>query len=146
MDFGILSQHIENIDHHTVTASLGCSDGVFRVMEYNLTHEDEDCISKSKQTAEISADGDLILNHNSTPEAYALAMDSGNFHILDKGTLEVKYTQEKAHEYQMWWILVDKFATDLVYTGADDAKFKGWDTRMPGIPIFWNNESKIENM
>mmetsp|Transcript_35762 Transcript_35762/g.41373 ORF Transcript_35762/g.41373 Transcript_35762/m.41373 type:complete len:142 (+) Transcript_35762:411-836(+) len=63
-------------------------------------------------------------------------MDSGDLHVVDRATNEVKFTQEKAHEYQMWFTMLDSSDDNIVYTAADDTRFKGWDVRAPGAPIF----------
>ena len=42
----------------------------------------------------------------------------------------------KVHEYQMWYTMIEPINTNIVYTAADDAKFKGWDMRNRDGPIF----------
>ena len=88
--------------------------------------------------SEIEVDNgkDIVLHHDSSKDNYAWAMDSGNLHIFDRNTNESVFYQEKAHLYQMWYTMIDKEDSNVVYTAADDAKFKGWDIRTPYAPIF----------
>lgn len=51
-----------------------------------------------------------------------------------------EYLTFKAHEYQMWYCMMEPEDTSIVYTAADDAKFKGWDIRSPDTPIFESNK------
>mmetsp|Transcript_16387 Transcript_16387/g.14315 ORF Transcript_16387/g.14315 Transcript_16387/m.14315 type:complete len:343 (+) Transcript_16387:21-1049(+) len=126
-DYGIFSQSLTNEDNGDISLKLGCSDGSFRL--YSFSKESLDL----KQEHNICIkDDDMILNHDEGSEHYAFAMDSGNLYVYDKTTLKESYFHEKAHEYQTWCVLNDPVNSDIVYTGADDAKFKTWDLRLAG--------------
>ena len=67
-------------------------------------------------------------------------MDQGDLVLVDQAEWAVKSKVANAHEYQMWCVLQDRQTPELVYTGADDTKFKGWDMRTGGTPIFSIND------
>ena len=82
----------------------------------------------------------LTTNGNGTAAIFDLSISSES----DKAHAVARW---KAHdlygaETEVWVGVFDKVASHTVYTGADDGKFKGWDTRSElKRPLFVNEET-----
>ncbi|XP_060081067.1 diphthine methyltransferase-like [Ylistrum balloti] len=59
-------------------------------------------------------------------------------HAVDGGSLQ-PLTSWKGHDFEAWITAYNYWDTNLIYTGGDDNKLKGWDMRMnPRQAIFVN--------
>ncbi|KAJ0067812.1 hypothetical protein NL108_011050 [Boleophthalmus pectinirostris] len=55
---------------------------------------------------------------------------------LEEGAVTIQ-SQWKAHDFEAWISAFSYWDTQLIYTGGDDCKLKGWDLRMdPSCPTF----------
>jgi WD40 repeat protein len=60
--------------------------------------------------------------------------------------------QFKAHDYEIWSVLLDKHDENIVYSGADDCTLAMWDLREPAVIFeficcfFLNNSKIISNL
>ena len=49
-------------------------------------------------------------------------------------------SQWKAHDYEAWIAASDNWSKHVVYSGGDDNRFKGWDLRSAGTPVFSSSQ------
>ncbi|XP_074649198.1 diphthine methyltransferase-like [Tubulanus polymorphus] len=63
---------------------------------------------------------------------------SGNVGVAQISESSVKTVQQwTAHDFESWISAFDYWNNDIIYSGGDDTKFKGWDTRTDcSRPIF----------
>lgn len=65
------------------------------------------------------------------------ASDSAGFvTVLDIDRSLTPFTSWHAHEYEAWITAFDKFDNNLVFSGGDDCRLKGWDIRDNTRPAF----------
>ncbi|CAI2372225.1 unnamed protein product [Moneuplotes crassus] len=135
--FGIFSQSVRQIAPNSCSIKVGCSDAHFRV--FTLSNSDDGVTLNQDKDLQIKEY--MILNHHESEFGeYAFAMDSGDLIVYDVETDQEKFSQSQAHEYQAWTVFCDPYQQNIVYTGADDTKFKGWDLRVSGVPTFTSKE------
>ncbi|KAI8885738.1 WD40 repeat-like protein [Backusella circina FSU 941] len=62
----------------------------------------------------------------------------GQLSILapEQGGEYATISQWQGHDLEAWIAAFNYWNTNIIYSGADDGLFKGWDTRMPEIPTF----------
>ncbi|GAB2289495.1 hypothetical protein Dimus_023805 [Dionaea muscipula] len=88
----------------------------------------------------------LCLDWNPTATSIALGCSDGSVSVISVVDSQLSILQEwKAHEFELWATSFDIHQPYLLYTGADDCKFRGWDLRTsPSAPTFQN--SKVHTM
>ncbi|KAJ2457625.1 hypothetical protein GGF42_002568 [Coemansia sp. RSA 2424] len=84
-----------------------------------------------------SLDWSNRLAESSSPEIVASQSD-GTVRLLRLSDSRMETVHEwHAHDAEAWISSFDYWSTSTVYSGGDDARFKGWDTRMdPTSPVF----------
>ena len=56
----------------------------------------------------------------------------GTLSLLDLSNNNLGVTKEiKAHDYEVWSVSMDRFDSNLLYSGADDCELRMWDVREP---------------
>ncbi|KAJ0019622.1 hypothetical protein NQD34_007191 [Periophthalmus magnuspinnatus] len=59
---------------------------------------------------------------------------------LEEGAVTIQ-SQWKAHDFEAWISAFSYWDTQVIYTGGDDCKLKGWDLRMgPSCPTFTSKQ------
>lgn len=145
--FGILSLHLhgalsseegaESISQANFV-SIGCSDGQLRLL--SCEGDNYTIIEEIK----VQAEDDAILHHglNNCNNKAICAMQSGDINLVDLEVGEVISEGVKAHDYQAWYASFSSHAEasgDIVYSAADDAAFKKFDTRVGlATPVYSN--------
>lgn len=75
----------------------------------------------------------ILLNHNSEQPQIAVSLSSGDITILDLDPSSSTLTESltwHAHDFEAWIVGWNYHDTNILYTGADDCRLKGWDKRM----------------
>ncbi|KAJ2108154.1 hypothetical protein IW146_006971 [Coemansia sp. RSA 922] len=121
---------------------VACADG--KVHIYSAEDSSEDsylspvCVSESESTRMCcSLDWSNRLAEDSNPEIVA-SMSDGTVQLLKLSDSSIETIHEwHAHDAEAWIASFDYWNTSTVYSGGDDARFKGWDTRMDlSSPVF----------
>lgn len=75
----------------------------------------------------------VLLYHNSEQPQIAVSLSSGDITILDLDPTSSTLTESltwHAHDFEAWIVGWNYHDTNILYTGADDCRLKGWDKRM----------------
>ncbi|KAL0486154.1 diphthine methyltransferase [Acrasis kona] len=85
----------------------------------------------------LSLDWDNRLNNCSNP-SIVTSQSNGHVAVLKFSSDKMIITNNfKAHDFEAWIAAYNYHDTSIIYTGGDDALFKGWDTRTnTDAPIF----------
>ncbi|KAK3258249.1 hypothetical protein CYMTET_32698 [Cymbomonas tetramitiformis] len=80
--------------------------------------------------------GQLLATSTSAREILVVDMDA-------PGGAVPLLTIEEAHELEVWMVVFDRWHSDLLFSGADDCTFKGWDLRQgcddPALDVRFSN-------
>ncbi|XP_033755342.1 diphthine methyltransferase-like [Pecten maximus] len=99
------------------------------VMTFDLG---DDCLGLSLDWSNRANKGSPthICSSTSTGDIHTHAVDGGDLRSL---------TTWKGHDFEAWITAYNYWDTNLIYTGGDDSKLKGWDLRIdPKQPVFVN--------
>lgn len=75
---------------------------------------------------------------NKSDKRVVTSHSNGDINILmpgEGGGYEIE-EQWHGHDLEAWIAAFDYWNTNVVYSGADDGLFKGWDIRTAGVPTF----------
>lgn len=124
---------------------LGMATASGEIQLHTLTSQEGRCSLKSVTSAEVGVDRlalslDWSAGRGDSSDIRAVVSDSaGCVNVLALGessSLSV-ISQWKAHDFEAWISAFSYWDTQLVYSGGDDCKLKGWDLRMgPSSPTF----------
>ncbi|KAJ2870868.1 hypothetical protein GGH93_005255 [Coemansia aciculifera] len=121
---------------------VACADGKVHIYTADDSSEDSYlsplCVSASESTSMCcSLDWSNRLAESSHPEIVASQSD-GTVQLLKLSDSSMETIHEwHAHDAEAWITSFDYWNTSTVYSGGDDARFKGWDTRMDlSSPVF----------
>jgi hypothetical protein len=70
-------------------------------------------------------------------------MSDGVLAVLQPSETDLVHVAQQwnAHEFEPWVVAWNYWDENVVYSGGDDLKFKGWDIRAPSSPTFVDNKS-----
>ncbi|KAL4186410.1 hypothetical protein AMTRI_Chr09g13980 [Amborella trichopoda] len=91
----------------------------------------------------ISSSMCLCLDWSPSAKSIATGLSDGSMAIstLREGSIHPEKAW-KAHDFELWSASFDTQQPELIYTGADDCKFAGWDVRESTTkPIFQNSKT-----
>nr|XP_022317905.1 diphthine methyltransferase-like isoform X1 [Crassostrea virginica] len=85
----------------------------------------------------LSLDWSNRINKSTTPQLTTSSSDGCvQIHQLTQGEL-TPVCSWKAHDYEAWITAFDNWNTNVVYSGGDDCRLKGWDLRQNSTsPVF----------
>ncbi|XP_064608912.1 diphthine methyltransferase-like [Liolophura sinensis] len=94
---------------------------------------------EGKKALVLSLDWSTAVNKSSP--AQIISSDSeGRLNLLDCNVDGLTLvSQWKAHDFEGWIAAFNAWDTNIVYSGGDDCKLKGWDVRCKDKPIFVSN-------
>ncbi|KAJ2892660.1 hypothetical protein IWW38_003134 [Coemansia aciculifera] len=125
---------------------VACADGQVHIYATDNNSSDsyltQLCVSPSDEAEPSSSmccslDWSNRLAESSSPEIVASQSD-GTVRLLRLGESRVETVHSwHAHDAEAWISSFDYWNVSTVYSGGDDARFKGWDMRMdPAQPVF----------
>lgn len=105
------------------------ADGTLRL--YTLLDDDKPTL---QETANLDIDSSMCLSLDWSPmesePQIAVSHSNGTLTIVDVGQSEPQVSSSgQAHELETWITSFDSWHPKLIYTGADDCQFCGWDIR-----------------
>ncbi|XP_059192527.1 diphthine methyltransferase isoform X1 [Centropristis striata] len=127
-------------------AVLGLADATGQLQLYTLQHSQEGgrslhslCSSKvGPERLALSLDWSTGRMDSSSDVRVVCSDSAGCVSVLSmaEGAL-MALSQWKAHDFEAWIAAFSYWDTQLVYSGGDDCKLKGWDLRLgPSCPTF----------
>ncbi|XP_051788294.1 LOW QUALITY PROTEIN: diphthine methyltransferase [Erpetoichthys calabaricus] len=88
----------------------------------------------------LSMDWSTARETSSSPVRIVCSDSEGCVSVVSVGGPAVSLellSQWKAHEFEAWVAAFDYWHSDLLYSGGDDCRLKGWDVRVdPSSPVF----------
>ncbi|XP_014681861.1 PREDICTED: diphthine methyltransferase-like [Priapulus caudatus] len=99
-------------------------------------------LSIGKDSIALSLDWTAFENDS----ASVIVSDSlGNLSLCEEGQSEFSVMQQwQAHDYEAWIAAFDKWNRNVLYSGGDDCKLKGWDIRAPPtLPTFTSKQHSM---
>ncbi|KAI8322690.1 WD repeat-containing protein 85-like protein [Martensiomyces pterosporus] len=125
---------------------VACADGELSIYAANNS-SDSEFLSPVCSTSGPTSDGSMCisldwsnrLQQSNSPDIVASQSD-GTVRLLKLRESQIESGEPwHAHDFEAWITSFDYWNTSVVYSGGDDAKFKGWDMRMDPVgaaPIF----------
>eukprot|EP00051_Salpingoeca_urceolata_P023281 m.392640 g.392640 ORF g.392640 m.392640 type:complete len:372 (-) comp20087_c1_seq6:24-1139(-) len=114
----------------TVLVVASLANGQLAVFDVTDPASDWDCRQVMVQDNELCLANDV---YTMSDELQVVASDSsGSITLLSAGAGEADVRikeQWKAHEFAAWTAAFHSTDRNIVYSGGDDCRFKGWDTR-----------------
>ncbi|KAF9437736.1 Diphthine methyltransferase [Entomortierella beljakovae] len=124
--------------------TLGVADASGDLSLYRLSEsQDLELVTKYQTNTEkklaLSLDWSNRVQADETPRI-AVSLSNGDISILDMDTASATLNEHlswHAHDMEAWIVGWNYHDTNLLYTGADDCRLKGWDLRMDcSFPTF----------
>ncbi|KAI8603809.1 WD40-repeat-containing domain protein [Dissophora ornata] len=126
--------------HQTINGNptLGVADasGDLSLYQFKTAGNDLEVVAKYQTNTEkklaLSLDWSNRVQASESPRI-AVSLSSGDITILDLDTASSTLTENMtwhAHDLEAWIVGWNYHDTNVLYTGADDCRLKGWDMRM----------------
>ncbi|KAJ4486148.1 WD40-repeat-containing domain protein [Lentinula aciculospora] len=127
------------------TLAIADSEGGIHLLDWSpeesrLEETTRKQIADSSETLCLSLDWSNRRNPTSNLGKLVVSCSDGNLVLLDPNSSSVVITDSwKAHEYEPWIAAWNYWDANMIYSGGDDLKLKGWDIRTDlRDPIFVN--------
>ncbi|KAG0224392.1 Diphthine methyltransferase [Actinomortierella wolfii] len=128
------------LSHHVINGhpTLGVADASGDLSLYQFKSDDSELTLVTKYSTNdnralaLSLDWSNRVNASADPQI-AVSMSSGDVQVLKLDPTSSELTCEISwhpHELEAWIVGWNYHDTNILYTGADDCKLKGWDLRM----------------
>jgi len=123
---------------------LGMADAIGNVTVYKLvsngnSFDFEKVANTDNPTSELccSLDWSNRIGNNTD---IVVSRSNGYLSLYNFNNNEIKQLEHwEGHKFEAWSAAFDQWNTNVIYSGADDCLFKGWDTRMgTSTPTFVN--------
>ncbi|CAO3642336.1 unnamed protein product [Cunninghamella blakesleeana] len=141
---------------------LGVADSIGGLTLYALLENDTDSQFVKKQHIQVSEDNSnlcLSLDWSTRRQYYnnddqnktsdlsvqcIISHSNGDLSLLTKNETDFMKTSWHAHDLEAWIAAFDYWDMNIIYSGADDMLFRGWDQRMGfDTPTFTNRRHEM---
>ncbi|ORX56608.1 WD40 repeat-like protein [Piromyces finnis] len=125
---------------------LGMADAIGNVTVYKLvsngkSYDFEKVANTDNTTNELCCSLDWS-NRISNTNNIVVSRSNGYISLYNFNNSEISQLEHwKGHDFEAWCAAFDQWNTNVIYSGADDCLFKGWDTRIgTSTPTFVNKK------
>ncbi|XP_029468920.1 diphthine methyltransferase [Rhinatrema bivittatum] len=105
------------------------------------------CVDLGQECLALSLDWSTGLGDSTQPMKIVSSDSKGRLSLLEVQESAVALdiiVQWKAHDFEAWIAAFNYWNTEILYSGGDDCRFRGWDTRMgTHTSIFTSNRHSM---
>ncbi|KAA6427585.1 MAG: hypothetical protein FRX49_02248 [Trebouxia sp. A1-2] len=127
---------------HPARLLAACADGSVHMLALQLSGDTSWLVEQQKVVVTDNAMA-LSMDIATCGQRIVASSSAGTLSALQASESQTCVTaQWQAHDLEAWSAAFDRWQDSVVYSGADDCMFKGWDLRQPeSSPTFVNRKS-----